>query len=207
MIGFGFADNLIMIVAGDMIDKSLGVVLGISTLAAAGLGNLISDIAGLGVGDMIERHAERFLGPDRLPLSAAQSSSQAAKFTRVGGAIVGVTIGCLLGMFPLLFLDDRKETYFSDEELELYQSFQPYGVSPQPAQAPENSISGCWNCDPFTVYLSTRSPLFASDMAKSQFSTSCSAASPNGAMKSASSGHDSTHTSHPVQSIVARLIE
>src|SRR5512137_1432669 len=29
-----------------------------------------------------------------------------------------------------------------------------YGVSPHPEHAPENSRSGCWNCEPFTVYLS-----------------------------------------------------
>ena len=47
-VGFGFADNLIMILAGDAIDKSIGVTLGISTLAAAGLGNLLSDVVGIG---------------------------------------------------------------------------------------------------------------------------------------------------------------
>ena len=47
MVGFGFADNAIMIVAGDRIDATLGVRLGFSTLAAAGLGNLISDVAGI----------------------------------------------------------------------------------------------------------------------------------------------------------------
>ena len=64
-IGFGFADNLIMIVAGDMIDKSIGVTLGISTLAAAGLGNLLSDIVGIGAGDVIDRYAEMFIGKEK----------------------------------------------------------------------------------------------------------------------------------------------
>ncbi len=36
-IGFGFIDNALMIVAGDYIDVKFGVILGISTLAAAGL--------------------------------------------------------------------------------------------------------------------------------------------------------------------------
>ena len=43
-IGFGFIDNVIMILAGDLIDVKLGVVMGISTIAAAGLGNLVSDM-------------------------------------------------------------------------------------------------------------------------------------------------------------------
>lgn len=54
-IGFGFVDNLIMIVAGDYIDLTLGVSFGLSTLAAAGLGNLISDVAGVWCGGVIER--------------------------------------------------------------------------------------------------------------------------------------------------------
>ena len=53
-VGFGIADNGIMILAGDYIDGTLGVKFGLSTLAAAGLGNLISDVAGIGIGEMIE---------------------------------------------------------------------------------------------------------------------------------------------------------
>ncbi|XP_046702086.1 transmembrane protein 65-like isoform X2 [Silurus meridionalis] len=47
-IGFGFLDNAIMIAAGTQIELSIGVILGISTMAAAALGNLVSDLAGLG---------------------------------------------------------------------------------------------------------------------------------------------------------------
>ena len=36
--GFGFLDNLIMIMAGEYIDLTLGATLGISTMAAAALG-------------------------------------------------------------------------------------------------------------------------------------------------------------------------
>lgn len=53
-IGFGFVDNAIMIMAGDYIDIKLGVSLGISSMAAAGIGNTISDIAGLGLGNVVE---------------------------------------------------------------------------------------------------------------------------------------------------------
>jgi hypothetical protein len=38
MIGFGFMDNLVMITAGEAIDSTFGVALGISTLTAAGFG-------------------------------------------------------------------------------------------------------------------------------------------------------------------------
>ena len=36
MVGFGFVDNLIMVVAGDSIDKSLGIMFGFSAMCAAG---------------------------------------------------------------------------------------------------------------------------------------------------------------------------
>ena len=37
MVGFGFMDNFIMLLAGDFIDASLGFKLGLTTLCAAGL--------------------------------------------------------------------------------------------------------------------------------------------------------------------------
>ncbi|XP_061144472.1 transmembrane protein 65-like isoform X2 [Syngnathus typhle] len=55
-VGFGFLDNCIMIVAGTQIELSIGVILGISTMAAAALGNLVSDLAGLGT--IPDRHMQ-----------------------------------------------------------------------------------------------------------------------------------------------------
>lgn len=54
MMGFGFVDNFIMIVAGESIEASIGVTLGLSSFAAAGLGNLTSDVLGLGLSSSIE---------------------------------------------------------------------------------------------------------------------------------------------------------
>ncbi|XP_062044001.1 transmembrane protein 65 isoform X1 [Lepus europaeus] len=68
-IGFGFLDNAIMIVAGTHIELSIGIILGISTMAAAALGNLVSDLAGLGLAGYVEALASR-LGlsiPDLTP--------------------------------------------------------------------------------------------------------------------------------------------
>lgn len=42
------------IVAGDEIESMFGARLGISTLAAAGLGNLISDVIGLGMAEPVQ---------------------------------------------------------------------------------------------------------------------------------------------------------
>ena len=128
-VGFGIVDNGIMIVAGDAIDNTLGVALGISTLAAAGLGNLISDVAGIGAGDVIERWCVR-MGVKEPPLSALQLASDAVRKARTVGSVGGIALGCLIGMFPLLFIDDRKALYFKDEELLLYETFfQPWGVN------------------------------------------------------------------------------
>ncbi|KAK1944533.1 tRNA-specific adenosine deaminase 1 [Phytophthora citrophthora] len=96
-IGFGFVDNFIMILAGDYIDLTLGVSLGISSMAAAGIGNTISDIAGLGLGNVVEDFCARI----GLPVPALTSEQMLLKSTRlakVAGSSIGVTIGCLLGM-------------------------------------------------------------------------------------------------------------
>jgi len=45
-VGFGIMDNAILILAGEAIDVSLGVTLGISTMCAAAIGNIISDLSG-----------------------------------------------------------------------------------------------------------------------------------------------------------------
>ena len=57
MVGFGFVDNLVMIMAGDAIDHHIGMALGLTTLAAAGLGNAVSDAAGVYLGGYIEAMA------------------------------------------------------------------------------------------------------------------------------------------------------
>lgn len=44
-LGFGFCDNLVMILAGDAVDSLFGAKLGITTLAAAGLGNIVADVS------------------------------------------------------------------------------------------------------------------------------------------------------------------
>ncbi|KAI0988969.1 hypothetical protein GJ496_001545 [Pomphorhynchus laevis] len=60
-VGFGFADNFVMIIAGDLIEKSFKIFLAISPLAAAGLGNAISDITGIGLAHRIELFSFKLL--------------------------------------------------------------------------------------------------------------------------------------------------
>lgn len=107
-IGFGFLDNALMIIFGDYIDTTIGVAFGISTMAAAGLGNLFSDLAGLGCAHYIETLALK-LGLRAPKMSVKQKEMGITRFAGNFGRAVGVTIGCLLGMFPLLFLGGREE--------------------------------------------------------------------------------------------------
>ena len=55
-VGFGFLDNAVMITAGSQIDAAFSAF-GISAMAAAGLGNTVSDVAGIKAGGFIEMAA------------------------------------------------------------------------------------------------------------------------------------------------------
>lgn len=113
-IGFGFVDNFLMILAGDYIDLTLGVSFGISSMAAAALGNTVSDIAGLGLGNVVEDMCAR-LGLPNPQLTAEQHMLPQTRFAKVAGSCGGVTIGCLLGMAPLLFIETREDQKQSGE--------------------------------------------------------------------------------------------
>ncbi|XP_020507327.2 transmembrane protein 65 [Labrus bergylta] len=110
-VGFGFLDNAIMIAAGTQIELSIGVTLGISTMAAAALGNLVSDLAGLGLAGYVESLASK-LGMQVPDLTPKQVDMWQTRVSSHMGKGIGVTIGCILGMFPLLLMgddDDKKE--------------------------------------------------------------------------------------------------
>jgi len=128
-IGFGIMDNAIMILAGDAIDASLGARLGVSTMAAAALGNTFSNCCGLWAGDWIESLCLRF-GIRQPPLTDHQRDSKAARIWKFSATVLCVVTGCLIGMFPLLFKTDRKHLYFTDEQEHLYETvFQPHAIS------------------------------------------------------------------------------
>ena len=118
-IGFGFLDNAIMLVAGNQIEASMGVAFGITPLFAAGLGNMVSDVAGLKAGGVIEAIAAKLGLPDP-GLSASQMKLSSVKRTTLLAGALGLAVGCLLGMFPLLFIDVRfilcSHIYYCDLE-------------------------------------------------------------------------------------------
>ena len=110
MIMFGFIDNFIMILAGDMIDASIGTTMGISTMAAAGLGNMTSDVAGEEAGSAIEK-AMGAMGLDVESVSDEQMEAAPAwmRFLDARAGSFGVAIGCILGMAPLLFMKENND--------------------------------------------------------------------------------------------------
>uniref|UniRef100_A0A915I9A4 Transmembrane protein 65 n=1 Tax=Romanomermis culicivorax TaxID=13658 RepID=A0A915I9A4_ROMCU len=107
-VGFGILDNLLMIMAGEYIDQTLGIILGISTMAAAGLGNIISDIAGVGLAHYIEILVSK-LGLTPPNLTSVQWAAPKARLATNSGRCLGLIIGCLIGMFPLLFYDEKEK--------------------------------------------------------------------------------------------------
>ncbi|XP_032309147.1 transmembrane protein 65 isoform X4 [Drosophila ananassae] len=107
-IAFGFLDNFIMIIAGEYIELSVGQVVTLSTMATAGLGNTISDIMGITLATYVENGCQ-ILGLKQPMLTSAQFELKSSKRATSIGRIMGITVGCLLGMCPLWFMNEKAE--------------------------------------------------------------------------------------------------
>jgi hypothetical protein len=93
---FGFIDNFLMIVFGESIDRFF-IRMGVSsTLLAAGLGNTLSDMVGILSGRWVEKAVHIKLPP---PANGELTQNQI-----IAAETVGIMIGCLVGLFPLLFI-------------------------------------------------------------------------------------------------------
>eukprot|EP01063_Lacrimia_lanifica_P000869 TRINITY_DN10421_c1_g5_i1.p1 TRINITY_DN10421_c1_g5~~TRINITY_DN10421_c1_g5_i1.p1 ORF type:complete len:629 (+),score=245.81 TRINITY_DN10421_c1_g5_i1:116-2002(+) len=106
-IGFGLLDNALMILFGDYIDQTLCVAFGASTMLAAALGNTVSDAAGVYSGGLVEDIAARY-GITAPPMSRFQEELRVTKLWERLGQLIGIIVGCILGMFPLLFIDTHR---------------------------------------------------------------------------------------------------
>ena len=93
---FGFIDNALMILFGDVID-SFFVKMGVTnTMLAAGFGNTFSDAIGIASGRYVEKIVHMKLPP-----------AEDGDLTRTQITIaetLGIIIGCLIGLTPLFFL-------------------------------------------------------------------------------------------------------
>jgi len=106
-VGFGFFDNMIMLTVGETIDCTFGVAFGFSTLAAAGMGQMVSDASGITLQGLIERFADRLGLPDP-HLTLAQQQMDLIKYWMIVSRIFGIVFGCFLGMFPLIMMPERQ---------------------------------------------------------------------------------------------------
>lgn len=79
-------------------------------MAAAALGNTFSDVMGIGSAYYVERFAS-YVGYQPPKLTPIQLDMPLSRSFANLGRVIGVTLGCLLGMIPLLFLpsDEEKE--------------------------------------------------------------------------------------------------
>lgn len=92
---------ILQLVAGEEIDAAFGAKLGLSTLASAGLGNLVADVIGVSAANGIEQGVKRLPFIKATQLSKHQAAMRITKTTKATGATVGVVCGCLLGLAPL----------------------------------------------------------------------------------------------------------
>lgn len=139
MIGFGFMDNFVMIQAGQYIDSTLGVTLGLATLTAAAAGTygtnsithdstnntnvhtgqVVSDVSGVVFGGSLERLLSRYAMVPHITLSSAQRRLPIAQNVAMLGAVCGVVLGCTIGAVVGLFSTDvaQKEREQRDQEI------------------------------------------------------------------------------------------
>ena len=95
-----------MIQAGQYIDSTLGVKLGLATMTAAACGQVVSDVSGVLFGGTLETFINRWMpNPVAASLSVAQRQSMWGRYASLAGAVIGVTIGCALGATTLFFVD------------------------------------------------------------------------------------------------------
>lgn len=105
MVGFGFMDNIVMIQAGQYIDQTIGVTMGLATMTAAAAGQVVSDVSGVIFGGSLERFLHRNNLIQTSTLTTAQRALPLCRNVALLGAVCGVALGCGLGASSLLFMD------------------------------------------------------------------------------------------------------
>ncbi len=97
-----------MLLFGEMIEMTVGAKAGLSTMAAAAVGNLFSDVTSIGFGKHVENMIAK-LGLGDAKLSPEQEQTPRARSLRTYGSMIGIGIGCILGMWPLLVFGGGKK--------------------------------------------------------------------------------------------------
>lgn len=98
-----------MIQAGNAIDCTLGVTFALSTLTAAAFGQIISDASGVIFGGTVERLA-KVAGLPSANLTTAQRKLPIVSQVRFAGSLIGIILGCCIGLVNLLFIDTGRSS-------------------------------------------------------------------------------------------------
>jgi hypothetical protein len=97
-----------MIIAGDYIEHSLGMFMTLSTMAAAALGNTISDVLGIGSAVYVERLVE-LIGvrpPDLTPVQLEMKSARRAS------NLVNIKFNFFFNFSIVSVISNINETFF-----------------------------------------------------------------------------------------------
>lgn len=113
----------VMIQAGNAIDCTIGVVFGLSTLSAAAIGQICSDASGVVFGGTVERLAKA-AGLPSANLSSAQTKLPIVARTAWAGSLVGIVLGCTIGLVNLFFIDTSRSSTMKLQALNDGQDFE-----------------------------------------------------------------------------------
>ncbi|CAJ1040455.1 putative Transmembrane protein 65 [Leishmania shawi] len=110
-LAFGMLDNSTLVLAGGAIDNALSGSLGLSQMAAASLGGVVSGVAGIQVHGLAERYTRA--SPPRL----APEQQRGVSYSRAtqAGNMLGMVVGLILGMTPLLFMSGSTQLAEQEE--------------------------------------------------------------------------------------------
>lgn len=108
-IGFGFMDNSIMLLAGEAIDYYICDSMGFGPLISAALGNIVAAWASLTMGKFLDHLFMEMGLANKHGLTSRQHRLRIAQLAGLLGSMVGITIGMLLGMFPIAIFGDGDE--------------------------------------------------------------------------------------------------
>ena len=93
---FGFIDNILLVLFGEAIDRTIADTFGFSTMFSAGLGNTLSDAVGtLG---------EVFIAGLIISVFGQARASGISRGYIMAASTLGIITGCLLGLLPLIWL-------------------------------------------------------------------------------------------------------
>lgn len=109
VFAFSCSDQTVMLQAGNAVDCTLGVTFGLSTLAAAAIGQVVSDASGVVLGNSLERIAIK-AGLPPTNLTGAQRALPMVARTYFAGSLLGIIAGCMLGLVNLLFIDTSRSS-------------------------------------------------------------------------------------------------